>query len=205
MTHPHYHWIIDNGHGGMIDGVYQTAGKRYIHPGGPAIYEGVVNRILAADLYSNLLFSNFEGQLLVPEPDDISLDERVERVEKIVKKHPNAIVVSIHLNAGKGTGWEVYTTPGQTKSDSLATIFFREFEKMFPEMAMRADYSDRDPDKEARFKILQKTSCPAILTENFFMDTLKPDAMLIDSLFGRNRIILAHFNAICKIEKTIPV
>jgi hypothetical protein len=40
-----YLWIFDNGHGGIIDGVYQTAGKRSpLWPDGEILYEGEFNR-----------------------------------------------------------------------------------------------------------------------------------------------------------------
>ena len=39
-----YLWILDNGHGGMIDGVYQTPGKRSpVWPDGTQLFEGEFN------------------------------------------------------------------------------------------------------------------------------------------------------------------
>ena len=36
-----YTWLLDPGHGGIIDGVYQTAGKRSPKfPDGSVLYEG---------------------------------------------------------------------------------------------------------------------------------------------------------------------
>lgn len=63
---------------------------------------------------------------------------------------------------------------------------------------MRSDYSDGDPDKEANFAILTKTTCPAILTENFFMDTEK-DCRFIMSEDGRERIANMHVAAIKRV------
>ena len=59
------------------------------------------------------------------------------------------------------------------------------------------DYSDGDPDKESQFYILKHTKCPAILTENFFMDT-KKDCDFILSNTGRNQIANMHVAAILK-------
>jgi len=40
-----YTWLLDPGHGGIIDGVYQTAGKRSPRfPDGSILYEGEFNR-----------------------------------------------------------------------------------------------------------------------------------------------------------------
>ena len=36
---------------------------------------------------------------------------------------------------------------------------------------LRTDYTDGDPDMEADFYILRHTTAPAVLTENFFMDS----------------------------------
>jgi len=41
----HYTWLLDPGHGGIIDGIYQTAGKRSpLFPDGSVLYEGEFNR-----------------------------------------------------------------------------------------------------------------------------------------------------------------
>ena len=63
---------------------------------------------------------------------------------------------------------------------------------------MRFDNSDGDPDKEADFYILRNTKCPAVLTENFFMDN-PVDCKLMLSDDGRQRIAEAHYWAIRKI------
>ena len=40
-----YTWLLDPGHGGFIDGIYQTAGKRSPQfPDGSRLYEGEFNR-----------------------------------------------------------------------------------------------------------------------------------------------------------------
>ena len=42
-----YLWILDNGHGGIIDGVYQTPGKRSpLWPDGTQLFEGEFNRAI---------------------------------------------------------------------------------------------------------------------------------------------------------------
>ena len=111
-------------------------------------------------------------------------------------------MVSVHANAGGGTGWEVYTSPGETKADAIATVFAEEAQRVFvPDgWRMRFDYADGDPDKEAAFYILKHTSCPAILTENFFMDTEK-DCRFIMSDDGREQIADMHVAAIKRVVK----
>lgn len=49
-----------------------------------------------------------ENHILVPEDNDVSLRERVKRVNEIYKNRKDAILVSVHVNAGvkpnQGTG-----------------------------------------------------------------------------------------------------
>jgi N-acetylmuramoyl-L-alanine amidase len=115
------------------------------------------------------------------EDDDLPVNQskelclRCKIVNDLCKVYKDAIYVSIHVNAagsdGKwhnATGWEVYTTPGETKSDKLATYLYNAAKYNTKDKKMRTDYSDGDPDKEAHLYVLKNTICPAVLTENFF-------------------------------------
>ncbi len=68
-------------------------------------------------------------------------------------------------------------------------------------MKYRSDTIDGDVDKEADYYVLKNTHMPAVLTENFFMDTLNPDCEIMMSTEGRIKIALAHYNAIVFAEK----
>lgn len=81
--------------------------------------------------------------------------------------------LSVHSNAGGGKGSEIFTSPGDTKSDKIATVFGEEYKNEFPNQKLRTDFSDGDLDKEKRFYVLTKTKVPAILTESFFMDNFE--------------------------------
>lgn len=177
--------ILDNGHGS------DTPGKR--SPDG-RLYEFEFNRDIVCRMEPLLRLVLIDYHILVPEQIDISLPERCKRANAIAAKEP-AFLVSIHANAGGGTGWEVFTSVGQTESDVIADFFFKEAALAFTEFRMRTDKADGDFDKEAHFYILKHTSCPAILTENFFMDT-KTDLDFICSDEGRQRIAEMHVRAI---------
>ena len=108
---------------------------------------------------------------------------------------PNVILISIHINAaGDGTkwmnatGWSCYTCKGQTESDILAACLYDAAIKNFPGKRIRTDYSDNYPDWEDNFYILRHSLCPAVLTENFFMDNKKDFAYLISDEGKRNLI-----------------
>ncbi|MDR1370981.1 MAG: N-acetylmuramoyl-L-alanine amidase [Dysgonamonadaceae bacterium] len=185
--------ILDNGHG------KDTAGKRSpVWTDGSQLFEYEFNRDIVSRISFMLTKEEIKHSILVPEEIDISLTERVRRANELSRAWSgNAILISIHANAGGGTGWEVWTSVGKTKSDQYATILFNEAKKMFPEWKMRSDTSDGDLDKESNFTILAKTTCPAVLTENFFMDTEK-DCRFIMSESGRDKIAKMHVSAIKK-------
>ena len=170
--------LIDNGHG------LDTSGKR--SPDGNFL-EYAYNREIAKRIVADLIDRGCDAELLVPEDNDISLEERVRRVNEICltyepscpapTRHPNVILISIHVNAaGDGsqwlsaTGWSAYTCKGQTESDRLAECLCEAAIKNFPGRRIRTDFSDGDSDWEEQFYILRKSLCPAVLTENFFMD-----------------------------------
>ena len=183
--------FIDNGHGLM------TAGKR--SPDGQ-FREAFYNREIAKRVVADLLNRGYDAELLVREEDDISLSERVRRVNAHCQAlgKSNVILISIHVNAaGDGsqwmnaTGWSCYTCKGQTQSDTLANCLYEAAIKNFPGRRIRTDYSDKDPDWEENFYLLRKTLCPAVLTENFFMDS-HSDLEYLQSRAGKQAIIDTH-------------
>lgn len=205
MKNKGFYWILDNGHGGIIDGEYQTEGKR-----SPAwkdkqmdqLFEGEFNRKVVKILSGLLENEDIPHTILVPEQIDISLEDRVRRVGRICRKHPNAVLVSIHANAGGGSGFEVFTSVGETLSDKIATVFCEQYQKDLPDFKFRTDRTDGDPDKESQFYLLRKTACPAILTENLFMDN-KEECKFLLSIEGVAQIATVHAQAIAKCERGI--
>lgn len=173
--------ILDFGHGGIINGQYVTPGKRANH-GDFVFYEGLWTRMIgwlyAWDLYLNHL----SYHILTPGHTDIDLHKRPADANKLdatlQKKFYKTYYHSIHGNAfgvDSVVGIEVYTSPGQTKSDPLATIVYHHLEKnlgwlMRPGLGKGKYGTDvgADPDKEARFVVLVESNMPAFLTENGF-------------------------------------
>lgn len=213
MTKSKYIWILDAGHGGMINGIYQTAPnfdkndpstwkKCFYHKDQDVtLFEGEFNRDVVAKLAKMLADEGIEHHVLVPEQEDIRLKERVRRANNLhVDNDRRTVYVSVHGNAGGGTGYEVFTSVGTTRSDAIATEFFNATEAEFTEFRMRKDVGDGDPDKEAQFYVLKHTMMPAVLTENFFFDKYDPDCKLMASDDGRERIAKAHFEAIKAVE-----
>lgn len=190
--------LIDNGHGS------NTAGKR--SPDG-LFREYAYTREIAAEVSYRLRRLGYDCELLVPELFDVALIERVHRVNVKCQTYgaSNVLLVSIHCNAagnGKewlnGRGWEAWTSPGQTEGDKLAECLYQSALNVFaPGTPIRSDWGDGDFDKENRFTILSKTLCPAVLTENFFMDN-KADVAYMLSDEGKEAIVRCHVEGIKK-------
>lgn len=195
--------ILDNGHGKDTKGKRSPMGM-LTKQNKTALFEYEFNRDIVKRIAVLLDGACVPYHILVPEINDISLPERVVRANEIHAKDPATYLVSVHANAGGGTGWEVWTSVGKTESDVLATIFAKQAEQDFKGWRIRTDMSDGDVDKEAHFYILRYTRCPAVLTENFFMDYPK-DLEYILSDKGRQDIAEMHAKAIIKIYESYEV
>lgn len=207
--------IIDNGHG------VNTAGK--CSPD-KRLLEYKWAREVAQLIQEQLKAHGVEAVRIVTEDTDISLKERCRRANALCKKYgtANCIFVSIHANAAGGDGqwksaggWCVYTSPGKTKADTLATCLWNEANVVLApygerfralqakgaydrkQVPFRADWSDGDPDYEARFTVLTGTKCPAVLTESLFQDN-KSDMEYMLSEEGKAAIVKLHVNGILK-------
>lgn len=199
--------LIDNGHG------IETPGKR-----SPKIYGTIVTnshavdangnlreykycREIATEVVARLKRDNYDVDLLVPEDADISLTERCARVNAWCNRlgAKNVCLVSIHLNAaGSGlqwlnaSGWEAWTSKGQTQGDKLAECLYDAAETHLPiGTKIRTDKTDGDRDKESNFTILYRSKCAACLTENMFQDS-KADVEWLLSDRGREAIVKLH-------------
>ncbi len=185
--------ILDKGHG------KDTPGKCSLRFGGnlPILYEWEFNRDVVGRICRMCQDAGIEYWLLAPEQNDIPLQERCERANRIYEETGGkCFLLTIHANAGGGTGWECYTTKGETKSDRIAEILADEWRAEFGDQwKIRADYSDGDADKESQFYILRHTKCPAVLSENLFMDNYKDYQFLMTDA-GRERIAKVHFETI---------
>lgn len=187
--------ILDNGHGGLVCSKYQTPGKRSPEYNGEVLYEGVFTRFIVAGIAKELVRLNIPCHVLVPENEDVKLRDRVNRANVFGK---NSLLVSVHANAGGGSGCEFWTSPGRTKADDFANMIAESYVDEFPGMKLRADYSDGDADKESSFYLLKHTVMPACITENFFMDNEEECVHILQNGVECLRIISYHVEAIQK-------
>ena len=192
--------LIDPGHG--ID----TPGKR--SPDG-LFREYLWNRQVADLILEGLVSAGIDASLVVTETNDVSLRNRVNRVNTICNRlgASNVLLVSIHANAaGNGSawmnakGWSCYTSKGKTKSDQVAECLYDAFEEEFQDRKIRKDMSDGDRDWEENFYVLQKSKCPAVLLENFYYDNREECAWMLQEETKR-RIASAAVKGIIKYIK----
>jgi N-acetylmuramoyl-L-alanine amidase len=126
-------------------------------------------------------------------PEGFSRDETEDLAArvKIANASQVALVISFHINAGGGSGPEVFVLPGATDEtrqkaqilhDALASVFG----------------TGRGINDKRLFYILRYTKAPAILLEIGFIDNPKDANKLINPAF-RDSIALALADALIKI------
>jgi N-acetylmuramoyl-L-alanine amidase len=183
---------LDNGHGlGSPKGSPDGKIKEWK-------YTREVVNILAANLQS----MGYEVYKVTPEDTDISLKERVRRVNAQCKKYgsKNTLLVSIHLNAaGNGGGWlkargfSAHISPNaSSRSKKLA--------KMLWEEALKNDMRGNRcvPNEKyivQNLAMCRDTNCCAVLTENLFQDN-KEDVERLLTVEGLQSIVRVHIAAI---------
>ncbi|WP_107039961.1 N-acetylmuramoyl-L-alanine amidase family protein [Brumimicrobium mesophilum] len=199
--------ILDPGHGGVnpSTGQYVTPGKRSFHPvDGAVYYEGEIMRAYACTWANILRNAGYEVVFTVEPTDytDVSLNERIRKVNTF-HAQKKSILVPIHSNGVRNPtahGHEVFTSPGVTNSDQLATFWIEEFEAMFPNIHVRKDFSDGYPDKEANFMMLTLSNCVAIYLELLF-HTNDAEVRILRSQEFKEKTGQALLRAIIKYEQ----
>lgn len=98
------------------------------------------------------------------------------------------LFVSIHINAGGGTGAEVLVSAMGGRAEMAAN-------KVLKYLVQTGGWANRGV-KAQNVLVLKKTKAPAILTECGFIDTLSDAAKLKDSAFI-HALAVAHAKGIC--------
>ena len=168
-----YLYIFDPGHGGLINGKYQTAGKRSPKfPDGKVLFEGVNNRDNVKRIMEKFKANGLDCIDIVNSDADISLGTRVREANKL-SKYRDCVYISIHSDAaGDGVKWHsasgisIWTSIGQTRSDMVAQLVVDSLQEKFGDtVKWRTNKTDGDEDCEEQFYVLKATNCPAILCE----------------------------------------
>jgi N-acetylmuramoyl-L-alanine amidase len=220
-----YTWLLDPGHGGFIDGIYQTAGKRSPEfPDGSRLYEGEFNRDVVSrimDLCSGMWgpggaylhrepirrkhWAKFavDAVNLVDTEEDVSLRRRVSDANEIHREKGNCIYVSVHANAF-GNGRDFNNAKGTCTfyhyRSETGEVLAKSLQKWLAELTPFRDRGIRANETWANFYVLRKTHMPAVLSENGFMTNFDDAINLMDPNV-RQAIANAHYNMILEIEE----
>ena len=150
--------VIDPGHGGSDPGAIGPGGTR----------EADINLAVSSRLAALLIRQRHEVVLTRTGDVFLSLATRAD----LANSRRADALISIHCNAAVSRaahGFEVWTSRGQTRADSLASSITSFWSVEFPGQRIRADWSDGDVDKESGFYVIRKTSMPAVLLELQFI------------------------------------
>lgn len=180
--------LIDNGHG------KETPGKR--SPDG-RLKEYAYTREIADRVVTGLQNEGIDAMRIVPEENDVTLSERVKRINVFDKE---AILISIHCNAmGNGAewmsanGWSVFV-------GNNASMNSKRLARQLAQVALNRKVKVRRPSPQklywtANLYICQKTNCPAVLVENFFQDN-KEDVEFLLSEEGIRMVTQIHVEGV---------
>lgn len=187
----------------LIEGPHGITTKGKQSPDG-RLREYRYGRDIAAEVVKRLRAQGYDADITVPEDADISLGERISRVNAYCDRlgAKNVCFVSVHCNAAgcgqwmSARGWEAWTSKGQTQGDRLADCLYDAATKHLPSgTPIRTDMTDGDRDKEGNLAVVRGTRCAACLTENLFQDN-KEDVAFLLSPEGREAIVRLHVDGI---------
>lgn len=141
---------------------------------------------------------------IVTNDDDVPLADRVAKVNKIVAANPGqqCLLCSVHVNAaGTGKdwmsarGWSIFIAKNASKtSEAFANAFYDAAVELKQKPRL---YLPTQKYWTAGYYILRNTKCPAVLTENFFMDN-RQDTDFLLSKEGRQLVENIHILGISK-------
>lgn len=168
--------VIDPGHAG-----------RSIDPGAvnprTGLLEADIALIISRLVENYLIAVGYEVKLTRTEWEQAETDDLNYRTT-LANDWGADIFTSLHCNSAanpSAEGYEVWTSPGDTQGDRLATCIYGQIATEFPDRAGRTDYSDGDPDKESSFYVLVHTDAPACLVEMAFISNDAEAALLADA------------------------
>lgn len=157
--------LIDNGHGA------ETAGKR--SPDN-RLREWAYTRRLARATAKRLTARGIENELLVPETADVPLRERCERANAMSAGRADCVLVSVHVNAAGSEGWHTARGWSAFVAPEASEASRHLARKLTEQSQLRGLGGNRWlPPRgywTAPLAICRGTRCPAVLTENLFMD-----------------------------------
>ena len=184
--------LLDAGHG------VETPGKR--SPDG-RLREYAYAREIVDRVAAELRQRDYDADIVVPTESDLALKERVKYANAIYNAAGgDALLVSVHCNAaGDGSswmnaqGWSAHVSLNASEnSKALATCLISAAEGGGIKVRK---YTSKLPYWPQDLAICRDTLCPAVLTENLFMDN-QEDVEYLLSEDGKRAITYIHVQGI---------
>lgn len=174
--------FINVGHGGKDSG---------------AVGNGLREKDIVLDLgrkivdYLKANYTGFEIKLFRSDDTYYTLDQITDEANKWGAD----VFVSLHVNAGGGTGFESFAYNGNVSRETLnyQSILHDEIMKLLKPFGVR----DRGK-KRANLHVLRETKAPAVLTESMFIDH-SGDAGLLRRADFINALVRGHVNGIVRL------
>ncbi|MBS2772659.1 N-acetylmuramoyl-L-alanine amidase [Anoxybacillus rupiensis] len=151
--------VLDAGHGGTDSG---------------AVGNGLQEKNLTLNIVKKIggLLAEYEGVSIIYTRTDDRFVELSERAA-IANRADADFFLSVHINAGGGTGFESYIYNGGVSSATIA------YQNVIHSEIMKAIAGVQDRGKKrANYAVLRETKMPALLTENLFIDNANDAAKL---------------------------
>ena len=156
------------------------------------------SRLICGKLRDKLESLGYRVEYTNKTENEIGLSQRKNIANNIkIDSDQVKFLISLHNNAaGNGSNWtnatgfEIFTSKGQTLSDKFAQVIMSNLQKDFPEsngFKHRVDLTDGDLDKEENFTVLMGNYY-GILLEWLFQDN-KEDVKLLNDEIINNKLI----------------
>lgn len=175
--------MLDAGHGGADPGAVSA---------GFGIREKDLTLAIAQRIGATL-DENYEVEILYTRTTDktMNLSERTA----LANREQVDFFISIHINAGGGTGYEdfIYANLSDTSSTAkLRDVIHQEIAGVLQKYNVK-----NRGKKKANFHVLRETKASAVLTENLFIDNPADQKLLTNTKF-LNDLADAHAHGIAK-------
>lgn len=140
--------------------------------------------------YLEANYTGFEQRVTRTGDQTLTLSQRAD----MANAWDADVLISVHINAGKGTGFETYVYNGGVSSQTVALQNVLHGE-ILAAMRQFGNITDRGK-KRANYAVLRETKMPAVLTENLFIDS--NDAKLLKNEAFLKAVGEAHARGIAK-------
>ncbi|WP_066048116.1 N-acetylmuramoyl-L-alanine amidase [Robertmurraya korlensis] len=169
--------FLDPGHGGVDPGAT-----------GNGLQEKNINLSVASTIQNILIneYENVEVRMSRTGDQTVSLSSRTNAANSWGAD----FFLSIHVNAGGGTGFESYIYPNV----GAPTTTYRQ--ALHEEVLKSVNFNNRG-QKQANFHVLMETTMDAVLTENGFIDNASDAEKLRNPSFLQN-LARGHANGVAR-------